>query len=60
MNTHTIITDIRQDVSKIREDIGSQNRAVCDMWTFYCFSIHANRHLDSEQVRNLDCREIQV
>ena len=37
MNTHNIIADIRQDVSKIREDSGSQNRAVCDMCTFPVF-----------------------
>ena len=28
INAHTIIADIRQDVSKIREDTGDQNRMV--------------------------------
>ena len=67
MNTNTNVADIRQDVliirqdmSKIREDAGSQNRMVCGMRTLYRFSIHTDRRLDSEQVRNLDYREIRI
>ena len=50
---------MRQDVSKIREDTGSQNRAVSEIRTFYCFSTHTNCYLDSEQVRNFDYHDIQ-
>ena len=28
MNTHTIVADVHQNVLKIREDTGSQNRVV--------------------------------
>ena len=31
LNTHAIITDMRQDVSKIREDTGSRNWVVSDV-----------------------------
>ena len=54
LNTHTIVTDIRQDVSKIREDAGVPNRAVSDMYTCYHFPTHSNRCLDSELVSNSD------
>ena len=55
MNAHTIIADIRQDVSKIREDTGSQNKVVSDMCMYRHFSIHTDRRLDSEQVSNFGC-----
>ena len=67
MNTNNNVADMRQDVlriredvSKIREDAGNQNRVVRDMRTLYHFSIHADRCLDSGQVRNLDYRETRV
>jgi hypothetical protein len=58
MNTHTIVADIRQDVSKLREGAGSQ---VGSKWHVYFrhFSIHNNRRPDSERVSNFDCREVQ-
>jgi len=31
MNTHTIVSDIHQNVLKIREDAESQNRTVSDI-----------------------------
>ena len=51
------MTDIRQDVSKIREGAGSQGQVVSGIRTFYRFSIHINCHPDSEQVGNFGCRE---
>ena len=54
LNTHTIVTDIRQDVSRIREDAGNPNQAVSDTHTFYHFPAHSCC-LDSEQVSNSDC-----
>ena len=35
MNTHTIVTDIRQDVLRIRTDTDSQNQMVSDTSAFY-------------------------
>ena len=52
MNTHVIIADIHQDVSRIREGTNSQNQAVSDTRVHQYFSNHANYHLDSEQVSN--------
>ena len=53
MNTNTNVADmcqemlkIREDVSKIREGAGSQNRVVCNMRNFYRFSTYANHFLD--------------
>ena len=60
INTHTIIADMRQNISKIREDTGSQNGVVRGVHVLYRFSIRANCCLDSEQVRNLDYRDIRV
>lgn len=60
MNTHTIIKDMRQDVSKLREDTDGQNRVVSDTHIFYCSSIPTNCCLDSEQVRNFDYRDTQL
>ena len=67
VNTNTGVADlgqgmlkIGQDVSKILENTGSQNRAVRDMCNFYRFLTYADHCLDSEQVRSLDYREIQV
>ena len=59
LNTHTIVNDIRQDVSKIREDAGDLNQVVSDMYNFYHFPTHSDRRLDSERVSNFDHREIQ-
>ena len=59
MNTHTIIADMRQDMSKLREGAGSQGQAASDIHTFYYFSIHTNCCLDSEQVRGFECRGFQ-
>ena len=55
-----VVVKIGQDVSEIHKNTGSQNRAVRDTCNFYRFSTYADRYLDSEQVRNLDYREIQV
>ena len=57
---HQVVLKIDQDVSKIREDTGSQNRVVCGIRTLYHFSIHANFCLDSGQVSDLDYQEIRV
>ena len=57
MNTHTIVADIRQDVSKLREEAGSQGQAVSDM--SQCFQIQTDRFLDSEQVSNPNYRNSQ-
>ena len=54
MNTHVIVADIRQDVSRIREGADSQNRAVSDMPICQRFLIHINCRLESEQVSNFD------
>ena len=32
MNTHTIVADIRRDMSKILQDAGNQNRMVRDVY----------------------------
>ena len=58
MNTHTIVADIRQDMSKLRGDIGSQNQLVSG--TFQRFSIPTDRSPDSEQVSNFDYREVRI
>ena len=58
LNTHTIVTDIRQDVSKIRQDASSPNREVSGMRTFHHFPTHSDCCLDSEQVSNFGYREI--
>ena len=74
MNTNTGVADLRQDVlridqkvskigqdmSKIGQDTGSRNRVVRNMRNFYRFSTHGNCCLDSEQVSNLDYREIRA
>ena len=55
LNTHTIVTDIHQDVSKIRsEDVDDLNQAVSDMHTFYHFPADFDRCLDPEQVSKSD------
>ena len=46
LNTHTFITDIRQHLSKIREDAGDPGEAVSDTRTFYYFPTHSNDCLD--------------
>ena len=48
LNTHTIVTDIRQDVSKIREDAGVPNQPVSDLRIFYHFPTRPDLRLDSE------------
>ena len=53
------MTDIRQDVSKLREGAGSQGQAVSGIRTFHCFSILINCCPDSEQVGRFDYREIR-
>ena len=58
LNTHTIVTGIRWDVSKIREDSGILNQVVSDLRTFYHFPTCSDRCLDSEQVSNSDYQEI--
>ena len=57
VNSHTIITDIRRDVSELREGVGNQGQAVSD--TFECFLIHTDRFLDSGQVCNPNYRDNQ-
>ena len=57
MNTHTIVANIQQDMSRIREDAGGLDLAVCDMRMFQHFKIHTNRIVDTEQVRNLNNQE---
>ena len=52
--------EIGQGMSKLLENSGSQNTVVCDMCIFYLSSTYADRCSGSEQVRNLDYREIQV
>ena len=42
MNTHIIIADIRQDVSRIREGADSQSQAVSDTSLRQRFSTHTN------------------
>ena len=59
MNTHTAMIDMLQDVSKIREEAGRQNK-VCDMHALHRFSIRANHPIGSRQVSNLDYRDIPV
>ena len=58
MNTHTIVADIRQDVSKLRGDIGSQNQPVSD--TFQRLSIPTNRSPGSGQVSGVDYRGVWI
>ena len=59
MNTHIIIADMRQDVSRIREGVDSPNQGVSDTLLFQRFSIHINWCLDSEQVSTFGHRKIQ-
>ena len=59
LNTHTIVTDIRQDVSKIREDSGRPNQVVSGVHSFYHPPNHANRCLGSEQVSDFDYHRIR-
>jgi len=33
MNTHTMVSDLHQNMLKVREDAESQNRTVSDMFT---------------------------
>ena len=47
MNTHAIVAEIRRDMSRVREDPGSQNRVVRYVY-FYRTLTHAYRCLDSE------------
>ena len=54
MNTHIIMADMRQDVSRIREGTENQNQAVSDSRICQRFSIHIIRRLDSEQVSKFD------
>ena len=54
------IAGMRQDVLKILEEIGSQNRVVCDTCEFDRVSTCANLCLGSEQVSNLNYREIRA
>ena len=58
LNTHNIVTDMRQDVSKIREDGGGPNQVVSDLHTFYHSPIHTDHCLGSEQVNDFDWCEI--
>ena len=58
MNTHTIVTDIRQDVLNIREDTDGPNQAVSEVYTFYRFPTHAIHCPDSEQASNFNYRRI--
>ena len=58
LNAHTIITDIRQDVSKIREDAGGPNQGVSGVYPFHHFLTHGNHRLCSDQVNNFDYRGI--
>jgi len=59
MNTHTIVTDMHQNILKIREDTGGQNRAVSDASTLKHHRINIDRCLDSKQVSDLDYRGFQ-
>jgi len=59
MNTHTIVTDVHQNVLKIREDVDSQNRVVSNTRAFWHRLINTDHHLDSKQVSGLDYREIR-
>ena len=52
MNTHVIVSDIRQDVLKMRED-ASQNKVVSDTRHFRRHIFHTDHCLDSKQVSNL-------
>ena len=59
MNTHILIADMRQDVSRICEGADNQNQAVSDTRVVQHFSIHINCRLDSGQVSNTDYRRIR-
>ena len=59
LNTHIIVTDMRQDVSKIRKDTGSRNLKASDAQTFLQFPAHTNRCSGSKPVCSLDYREIR-
>ena len=61
VNTNTGVADlgrgmlkIGQDVSKILENVDSQNGVVSDMYIFYRLPTCANRRLDSEQVSSFN------
>ena len=58
MNTHVVIADMRQDVSRILEGADSENQPVSDTRVRQRFSIHTNCRLDSEQVSNFGHRRI--
>ena len=59
MNTHVIIAGMCQDVSRLREGADSQNQPVSDTCMRQRFSTYTNCCLDSKQVRNFGCRQIQ-
>ena len=54
INAHTILADVRHNVSKICGDAEGHSRAVSGTRTFYHFPILADRSLDSKQVSNFD------
>ena len=54
MNTHTIVADIHQSVSRTREHIDGQNRVVSVTLYSVRHRINADHYLDSRQVSNFN------
>ena len=58
LNTHIIVADMHQGMSKVHEGTSGQDQVASDLRIFYRFPTHANRCLGSEQARNFDYRRI--
>ena len=54
MNTHTIITNIDQKVSKLCEEADGKNQVVSDTYVLYHYRINANHRTGSKEVSDLD------
>ena len=59
MNTHIIIADMRQDVSRTREGADSQNKVVSNIRVRQRLPIRTDCRQGSEQVSNIDYQRIR-
>jgi len=59
MNTHTIVTDIHQNVLKIREDADCADRLVSDTRVLHLHSTDTDHHIGSKRVSGLDRYGVQ-
>jgi len=59
MNTHTIVTDIHQNVLKIRGDADCTDRLVSDTRVLHLHSTDTDHHIGSKRVSGLDRYGVQ-